>query len=205
MISIKNWIARKEQHTGLFVLMLVAGIGGLIPAFVLTIEKFRLLENPNIVLSCSINLVLNCANVMQTWQASLFGFPNSLIGVAGFAVVITVAVGYLAGARMKRWYWLTAQICYFLGAVFAYWLFFNSVYVIQVLCPWCLVVTFFTTLLLATMTHYNLQENNFGLSKRTHTNAKRLLDSGMLHLVTAIWIVILIALVIIKFGDGLFA
>lgn len=200
---LSSWF-KKEKHIPLFVLMLLAGIGGLIPAFVLTVEKFHLIENPDAVLSCSINIVLNCASVMKTWQASVFGFPNSLIGLIGYAVVITVAVSYLAGARMKRWYWLTAQICYTLGAIFAYWLFFNSVYDIQILCPWCLFVTFFTTVLLATITHYNLRENNFSFTKANHKKVVKLLDNGVLTLVTVVWIVVLAALVVIKFGDGLF-
>lgn len=198
----KSWFA-KEKHTGLFVLMLIAGIGGLIPAFILTVEKFHLLESPDAVLSCSINVVLNCASVMKTWQASVFGFPNSLIGLIGFSVVITVAVSYLAGARMKRWYWLTAQVFYLLGAIFAYWLFFNSVYAIQVLCPWCLFVTFFTTILLATITHYNLKENNFQLPRKLHERAMKFIENGVLTLVTVSWILVLAALVILKFGESL--
>lgn len=200
----KLFARKKEDHSNLFLLMLVSSFAGLVSAFVLTVDKFRLLEDPDAVLSCSINIVLNCANVMQTTQASAFGFPNSLIGLMGFSVVMTVAVAFLSGARPNRLFWQVAQVVYALGAIFAYWLFFSSVYVIQVLCPWCLVVTFVTTLILASLTHYNLRENNFKLSKKAHKKALMLLDKGVLSFVTATWIVLLVALVLVKFGDGLF-
>lgn len=198
----KAVIAR--DHTKLFVTMLVFGIFGLISAFVLTVEKFRLLEEPDAALSCSFNVVLNCSTVMQTWQASLFGFPNSLIGLMAFSVVIVIAVLGLSKVVFPRWFMLGAQIGILLGAIFAYWLFFSSVYVIQVLCPWCLVVTVSMTILLAAITHYNLRENTFQLSKTASKKAGAFLDKGYGTLLAASWLVILTAIVFIKFGDALF-
>src|SRR5687768_12335210 len=134
----------EKRHSDLWIFgtMLAFGIVGLIASFVLSVEKVHLLQNPDAILSCSINLVLDCSTVMQTWQASVFGFPNSYIGLMGYAVVITVALVGLTGAAsaLPRWFWRTATVCYALGAVFAYWLFFSSMYTIEVLCPWCLFV-----------------------------------------------------------------
>lgn len=193
-----------KSNRWIFGTMLAFGITGLLSAFVLTVEKFHVIENPNATLSCSFNLVLNCATVMQTPQASVFGFPNSLIGLMAFSVVIAVAVFGLAGARFPRWILIGANIGYLLGAVFSYWLFFQSVYVIQVLCPWCLVVTFGTTLLLATITHYNLRHNTFRFTSVTNDKIKQVLAKDFDKLVVAVWIVLLIALVFLKFGDSLF-
>src|SRR5687768_5749848 len=122
---------KKRSKQWIFGTMLAFGILGLLAAFVLSVEKIHLLQNPNAVLSCSFNLVLDCSMVMKTWQASLFGFPNSFIGLMGYSVVIAVAVVGLAGANLPKWFWRTALICYGLGAVFAYWLFFSSVYAIE--------------------------------------------------------------------------
>ena len=79
-------------------LLLVGGLIGLTAAFVLTVEKFALALDPAYAPTCSINPVLNCGSVMDTPQASAFGFPNSLLGIAGFAVVAAVGAGLLAGA-----------------------------------------------------------------------------------------------------------
>lgn len=184
--------------------MLAFGIVGLIASFVLAVEEFYLLKYPDAVLSCSFNLVLNCSAVMKTWQASVFGFPNMFIGLMAYSVVITVATVALVGAMLPRWFWLTVNVCYLLGALFAYWLFFNSLYVIEVLCPWCLIVTFATTILLATITHYNLRENTFRLNKSANEKVQGLLAKDVGKMITAGWIVLMIGLVFVKFGDSLF-
>lgn len=185
--------------------MLAFGIVGLIASFVLAVEEFHLLKNPNATLSCSFNLVLNCSTVMKTWQASVFGFPNMFIGLMGYPVVITTAVIGLTMRKLPRLFWQIANVCYALGAVFAYWLFFNSLYSIEVLCPWCLIITFSTTILLATITHYTLKENHFGLPSRLNTKIQTILDKDIGKVITVSWILLLTALVFIKFGDALFA
>lgn len=190
-----NWI---------FGTMLVAGLAGLAAAFTLTVEKIHLLEDPNAILTCSINLVLNCTAVMQTWQASVFGFPNSLIGLMGYPVVIAVAVAGLCGVKFPTKFLRAATVGYGLGLIFAYWLFFQSVFVIQVLCPWCLIVTFVTTVIFETLLRYVLRENTFDLSSKNHKKVLEWLKRDYDKLAVAIWIVLMIAIVLIKFGDGLF-
>ena len=197
-------VVETRDYTKLFLTMMIFGVFGLISAFVLTVEKFRLLEEPDAVLSCSFNIVLNCSTVMQTWQASVFGFPNSLIGLMAFTIVIVIAVLGLSKVVFPRWFMIAFEIGIFLGALFAYWLFFSSVYVIQVLCPWCLVVTFSMTILLAVITYYNLRENTFKVSKIASKKAVAFLDKGYGTLMTASWLVVLTALVFLKFGDALF-
>lgn len=196
---------QNNSEKGLYITMLVAGIFAFLAAFVLSVEKVHLLQNPDAVLSCTVNLVLNCASVMKTPQASLFGFPNSFIGVAGFAIVIAVAMGGLLKVKYSRAYLVTAQVFFGLGLLFAYWLFFQSVYIIQVLCPWCLVVTFMTTIIFETLLRINLRRNNFSLSKTANAKVQKFLDKDFDRLIVAAWIVLLIALVLGKFGDALFA
>ncbi|MEU6782835.1 vitamin K epoxide reductase family protein [Nonomuraea angiospora] len=121
-------------------LLLVGGLIGLVASFVLTVEKIALLKDPAYVPSCSINPVLSCGSIMRTPQAELFGFPNPLLGTAGFAIVTTVGAALLAGARPGRWFWLGLQAGVTAGAVFIHWLIFQSLYVIGALCPYCMVV-----------------------------------------------------------------
>lgn len=184
--------------------MLVGGVLGFLAAFVLSVEKLELIKNSDATLSCSVNLVLNCANVMKTPQAELFGFPNSFIGIAGFAVVIAVAAGALMGVKYTRAYLVTAQIFFGLGLLFAYWLFFQSVYVIQILCPWCLVVTFATTIIFECLLRYNLRNNSFALNKTRHITVQTFLDKDYDRLIVGVWLLIMVALVFLKFGEALF-
>ncbi|WP_276031630.1 vitamin K epoxide reductase family protein [Mycolicibacterium komossense] len=120
--------------------VLIAGIIGLAAAATLTIEKIEILINPAYVPSCSINPVLSCGSVMITPQASVFGFPNPLIGIAGFAVVVTTGVLAVAKVRLPQWYWVGMSVGTALGVAFVHWLIFQSLYRIGALCPYCMVV-----------------------------------------------------------------
>ena len=121
--------------------VLIAGVVGLAAAFTLTVEKIELLENPAYVPSCSINPVLSCGSVMVTPQAEAFGFPNPLIGIVAFTVV--VVTGVLARRQSARCRggigpgWRSAHCSV---SVFVHWLIFQSLYVIGALCPYCMVV-----------------------------------------------------------------
>lgn len=207
--KLRDWIKKgktdEKAHYWVFGIMLAGGIAALAAAFTLTIEKFHLYEDPNAVLSCSINLVLNCTTVMQTWQASVFGFPNMLIGLMAFPVVITVALAGLVGVKFPRWWLILANVGFLLGAIFSYWLFFSSVYAIQVLCPWCLIVTTATTLIFSSMLHYNLRLNTFRLSEKTNGRVQRFLNGGYHQMIVLSWIALMVVLVFLKFGDALFA
>lgn len=201
-LSRKNHISQSDKW--IFGIILAFGIVGLIASFVLSIDEIKVLQNPNAVLTCSFNIVLNCSTVMQTWQAHVFGFPNMLIGLMAFPVVITVGLLGLSGVKL-RWFYIGANIGFLLGAIFAYWLFFNSLYAIQVLCPWCLTVTLSTTLLLAAITDYNLRDNNFGLSKTLNKKIQTFLAKGYHKLLVASWLVLMVVLVVFKFGTALFS
>ena len=195
----------KKSDNWIFGTMLGFGILGLIASFTLAVEEFHLLKNPDTILSCSFNLVLNCATVMKTWQASVFGFPNMFIGLIGFPIVIMIALLGLSKVTFPRWFLIGAEIGFVFWTLFAYWLFFNSLYVIQVLCPWCLLVTFSMTMLAATITRYNIKHNTFGFSKNLYKKVEQFINNDYDKLVVAAWIVFLIALVVAKFGDALFA
>ena len=120
--------------------VLIAGVIGFVAAATLTIEKIEMLINPTYVPSCSINPVLSCGSVMVTHQASVFGFPNPLMGIAGFSVAIVTGVLAVTKVRLPQWYWVGLMIGTGLGVVFVHWLIYQSLYVIGALCPYCMVV-----------------------------------------------------------------
>lgn len=120
--------------------LVVSSALGFIASFTLTYERFKLLTDPGYKPSCSINPIISCGNVMTTWQGALFGFPNPLLGIGGFAVTLTLAVGLLAGARYRPWFWLGLQAGATLGLVLICWLVTQSLYGIGALCPYCMVV-----------------------------------------------------------------
>jgi uncharacterized membrane protein len=138
-------------------LLLIGGIIGLICAFIIMYEKLQLFQNPNYTPSCNLNPVISCGSVMTSNQAHLFGFPNPIIGLAAFPVLITMGVFGLSGVKFKRWHWWGLEVGSFLGLVFVHWLFFESVYRIHALCPYCMVVWAVTITTFLYTTLYNLQ------------------------------------------------
>ena len=138
--------------------VLIAGVAGLVAALTLTVEKVTMLSNPSYVPSCSINPVLSCGSVMVTPQASAFGFPNPLIGIVGFTVVVVTGVLAVGRTGLPRWYWLgLAGGTTLLGVVFVHWLIFQSLYRIGALCPYCMVVWAVTIPLLVVVSSIALQ------------------------------------------------
>lgn len=129
--------------------ILLAGLVGLLASFTLMVEKVELLIDPAYVPSCNMNPVLSCGSVMNTPQAGAFGFPNPLIGVIAFTVVIVTGVLVVAKVRLPQWYWVGLAIGTALGAAFVHYLIFQSLYRIGALCPYCMVVWAVTIPLLA--------------------------------------------------------
>lgn len=120
--------------------LLITGAVGWWGAMALIIERVRSLADPAYEIACDVNPLLSCGSVMVTPQASLFGFPNPLLGVTGFVAPIAVGVALLAGARFDRWFWGLFLAGVTSAFIFVLWLFQQSVFVIGVLCPYCMVV-----------------------------------------------------------------
>src|SRR5487761_1172170 len=118
-------------------LLLVGGVVGMLCAFIISYDEFQLIKNPHFIPSCNLNPIIACGSVMQSPQAHLFGFPNPFIGLAAFGIVAATGTCLLAGTTLKRWYWLSLNAGAFLGTIFVHWLFFESVWRIHALCPYC--------------------------------------------------------------------
>ncbi len=123
----------------LAVWLIIAGIVGWWAAFSLTLERFHLLQNPGSTPSCDFSPLVQCGKNLESWQGSLLGFPNPLLGVAGWIAPIVVGAGILAGARYARWFWLIFEVGMTAAFVFVVWLISQSIFVLGTLCPWCMV------------------------------------------------------------------
>lgn len=119
--------------------LIVAGVVGWIAAFSLTIEKFALLADPNASLSCDFSILVQCRANLESWQGSLFGFPNPILGLTGWVAPIVVGVALLAGARFDRWFRILFTAGVVAALAFVVFLITTSVFVLGTLCPWCMV------------------------------------------------------------------
>lgn len=179
--------------------MLVGGgLVGLLASFVLMIEKIEVLKDPSYVPTCNVNPIIACGSVINTVQASAFGFPNPIIGIFGFAAVIVVGVSLLAGMRIsKPWYWRTFWAGTIFGVGFIHWLFFQSVYRIGALCPYCMVVWAVTMPIFWYTTLWMLREGHITLPK-SWSKAGEFIWFNHLGILLA-WYMIIIGLILNHF------
>ena len=126
---------------GVGVLMVAAGALGLLAAMVLTIA---------------------CGPVMQSRAGALFGFPNPLLGIIGFSVVLTAGVLRTSGVALPRFFHRGLQVGVLLAAVFITWLQTQSLYVIGALCLWCMLVWAVTIPLAVAVTLDNAAHGRLG-------------------------------------------
>lgn len=142
-------------------ILLFSGIIGLFAAFTLMQDKVAILSDPNYVPSCNINPVLSCGSVIVTDQASIFGFANPIIGLMTYSVVIALAVLLISRVVLPNWVWLGLNLGALGGLAFVVWLIFQSLYVIEALCPWCMVAWVGTILIFWVTTAENAQAGRF--------------------------------------------
>ncbi|WP_236243197.1 vitamin K epoxide reductase family protein [Streptomyces sp. CC228A] len=142
---------------GLAWTLVATGAAGLLAAWVITLDKFRLLEDPDYVPGCSLNPVVSCGSVMESAQASVFGFPNPMLGLVAYGMVAAVGAGLLAGARHRRWHWLGLNAGCLFGVGFCTWLMQQSLYVINSLCLWCCLAWVATIVLFWSVTAHTVR------------------------------------------------
>lgn len=158
-------------------LLAYGGLIGLLASFTIAVEKVELLKNPAFQPSCNINPIISCGSVMATPQAEAFGFPNPFLGILGFAAVATAGFGLLAGATFKRWFWIGLQIGLTFAVIFVHWLFFQAVYRIEALCPYCMVVWAMVIPSSWYVTLYNFRHSIIA----TPVRLKRVIDFAQKH------------------------
>lgn len=137
---------KTEKKTGLaaltlekaypFIVLVLGGLG-LLAAFILTVDKIKLLKDPSFIPDCNINPIFSCGSVMKTQQAEIFGIPNTLVGIIAFSMIIAIAVTMLFGARMKPWFWKLFTLGAAGGLADVVYLFYQGIYRINAICPYC--------------------------------------------------------------------
>ena len=146
-------------------ILVVSGIIGIFASIELIIQKIAVLSDPDFVPNCDINPILSCGSVISTEQASLFGFPNPVLGVIGFTIVIMFGALLFTGVELPRLMWLGLNFGALAGMIFVIWLVSQSLYVIGALCPWCMVVWAATIPIFWQITTDNLASNGLSLGK----------------------------------------
>lgn len=151
-----------RKPVGFAIALIVSGLVGLTAAFALTYEKFYLLLHPGATPGCNFSIVVQCGKNLNSWQGALLGFPNPILGLIAWPVVIATGVGLLAGATYAVWYWRAFHITAMAGFVFVIWLYAESVFELGTLCPWCMVTWVATITLTVVSKGWTLKHGVWG-------------------------------------------
>ncbi|WP_374974481.1 vitamin K epoxide reductase family protein [Microbacterium trichothecenolyticum] len=188
----------QQTHTrpsGLAVWLVIAGVIGWWAAFSLTVEKIEKLANPDAIASCDLSVLVQCSANLDSWQGSVFGFPNPILGLTGWAAPIVVGMAILARARFARWFWW----CFWAGIAFAFgfviWLISQSIYApnLHTLCPWCMVTWAVTIPTFYAVTLHMLRAGLVPASDRVRDVADRLMVWVPLAAIVSYAIILLLA------------
>lgn len=188
-----------SPHRGLGALFTLTGAIGLAMAVVLLVEKIAVIEDPAYIPSCNLNPVLSCGSVMNTPQASAFGIPNPVLGIAGFAAVMALGTATLARAQMARWMMILIQAGVTFAVLFVHWLIGQSLYEIGALCPYCMVVWAVTIPLFWFTTLHNLRRWTRDAAPAARRTVA-LLSEFRLPLLVA-WYLAILTMIAVRFWD----
>jgi len=155
-------------------ILIIGSIIGLLASFVLMLNTINLIKNPNIDLPCDISPFVSCTSVSNAWQSQIFGFPNPLLGIVGFSMLLAIGAMLLSGyptsqsfegtSRARKSFWLLVNFGSLVSMAFVVWFFYQSVYSIGSLCIYCMAIWTVTWPIFLYTTLWNFKEEHLKLS-----------------------------------------
>lgn len=146
--------------------LVIAGVFGFLAAMELSIDKISVFIDPQAALNCNFSVLVECGTNLKSAQGSAFGFPNPILGLGGFVAPFVTGVAILAGARFNRGFWIAFNIGVAGAFAFVCWLIFQSIFMLNTLCPWCMVVWSVVIPTFWLLTLFNAKSGHFGGNAR---------------------------------------
>jgi len=197
----------RHRSTWLYLVYLLASVAAIIASFTLSADALYSARHPDELLNCDVNAKVSCSAVAQSWQAEIIklgnlSFPNAFFGIAAESVFITIAVLGLSKVIFPRWF----TFCHWLGNLaalaYAYWLLSQSLFVINALCPWCILLMFSTTVQFMALSHATVTVQGMPRHPKKLASYYRL---GIDILVDVVWILTIVAVILAVDGSAIFA
>jgi uncharacterized membrane protein len=166
LVLILTLAPRGIPDTALGTALVVAAVIGFFAAFRLTVDKVGTYIDPAVAPSCNYSVLVQCGKNLASWQGSLFGFPNPLLGVGGWVAVLVIGILILSGAPLARWFWIATNVGLTFALAFVIWLISQSIFSLATLCPWCMTTWAVVIPSFWLITFHNLKEGVFTSSSR---------------------------------------
>lgn len=177
-------------------LLIVGGLLGLIAALALTLDYFHVLEDENYTPACDINPLIGCGRFLESDQSHAFGFPNVIIGLVAYPVLMAIGALLAGGVRLPRWTWRTLLVGTVFGIGFVTWLQVQALAVIGALCPYCVVVWIATIPIFVHTVARTVQNGALGGG-----DGLRAFLVGNRWIITVLWYLLVVAAAVLIFWD----
>jgi uncharacterized membrane protein len=153
-------------------IVIICGLLGVFAAFTLLLNRIEYFKNPNFVPPCSVNIWLDCGVVMKSKWASLYNFPNTMIGLVSYPLAVMTGLMMLMNKENNRYLMLINNFIAFLGMITNIVLLYISSYLIASLCPWCLLAGVATSNIFFSILFYNIKHDNIILKNQDKAKAR---------------------------------
>jgi len=173
------------KNRTLYGFITAGGFVGMIAAALQNIEKMQLLKSADKVLSCDINAIFNCSTVLNAWQSSVFGFPNSIMCLIFFTIFASIGLVGLSGGSLPRKLRLAIHGLSLFVLGFAIWFLGQSIFSIQAMCILCLFC--FAALLFVNWAWIRINVEDLPISSHARNLVRRAIKNDI---DSFIWIVI---------------
>lgn len=196
-------------------LLIILSIVGLLASAILMNDTVKLANNPDVILPCNINPLLSCTSINTKWQSHVFGFPNPILGITAFAMLIALGLGLVYevideelgdGSKVRRarkYFWTLVNYGTLASFIFVMWFFYESVFKIGSLCLYCMIVWTVTWPTFLYTTIWNLKEKHFSLNKINKQLDGFLFNNHIQTLLTGYVVVVFI--ILFHFRDFFFS
>ena len=138
--------------------LLAMGIIGVFSSGAIITERINLLKNPGESLSCDLNPLFSCGTVMSSAQANTFGFPNPMLGLVFFGMLLAFVGLALIKTEFPPMTAKLGLLAESFGAGFSLYLFSQTTYVIGAICLYCVAVWFASFITFSEFLNINLSE-----------------------------------------------
>ncbi len=139
----------KERNILAPLIITIAGLIGVIDSFYLVMEYLDVLANPGVVTPCTVNSLVSCTLTVQgVWGHYFPGIPNPMLGMLWYAGCLTYGFTRLLGSEFSKKARAVVLAILLSGLLFSYRLYFASIFQLGGVCPFCLMSTAMSTLIL---------------------------------------------------------
>jgi uncharacterized membrane protein len=150
-----NYLKNNYPHN---LILLIFSITGFWAAFTISYEKFMILTNPLYTPGCSINAWIDCGKVMNSQYATMFGFPNSWLGLMGWPMAWLTVLYLTTHKLLSRSFMLIALSITVPAVIISYIWTYLAFFEIGAVCPWCILSCVSATLASATLVDLNRRQ-----------------------------------------------